>query len=138
LDLIKKGSAADKITALADAKIALKKAQTSLPAKPANTQESAKLVEKITNIQSTFNDVKATLGEDAASLGSDVDNVRLATKTMLEKEMYRLKAQDEINSLNSSTLTEKQKPLFEEAKRLFNNGNYEQALEKILELSNNQ
>ena len=42
----------------------------------------------------------------------------------------------QIQMLENSSLTEKQQELFEEAKMLYNQGKYQEALEKILILTN--
>jgi len=136
LQLLKDGKVKDTEAIVQGVKLALERAQAKLPTKVSSTKESAKLVQKINNVETQLDSVRAALGSDIAGLDAEVNNVKTSTKTIIEKEIYRLTAQGEINDLENSTLTEEQRALFQEAKELFNIGKYQESLEKILELSN--
>ncbi len=138
LELLKNGKIKDTDSVVQGVKLALERAQAKLPSKVSSTKESARLVEKINNVETQLNSVRATLGAEVEGIDAEVNNVKTSTKTMIEKEIYRLTAQNEIHDLENSTLTEEQKVLFEEAKELFNIGKYQESLEKILVLSGNE
>ncbi len=137
LAMIKNGQVKNTSEAVNTIKLALEKAQAKMPARPSSSKESADIVAQINTIQSNLNDTKAVLGADATSIASEVENVKQSTKTIIEREIYRLQVENEMNDLQNATLTADQQKLFDEAKGLYNIGKYAEALEKILELSNN-
>jgi hypothetical protein len=136
LALLKTGKITDTSDIVSGVKLALEKAQAKLPSKISNSKESQNIVTKIASVQTQLDGVRAVIGSDAIGIDSEMNNVKQSTQTMIEKEIYRLKSENEINSLETSTLTEQQTIMFAEAKSLYNIGKYQESLEKILELSN--
>jgi len=137
LAMLKEGKV-DTAEAVQTIKLALEKAQAKMPVRPSSAKESATIVSKITDLQNGLNETRAVLGSDADTIAAGVDNVKQSTKTIIEREIYRLQAEDAIKDLENSTLTEDQLKMLEEAKGLYSVGKYAEALEKIFELSNNK
>lgn len=125
------------LVTIQDTGIALDEAINRLPDRAKSPEESEKIVAKINDIEEKFNNVKATITDiDINDLESKTEDLKEKTRTMIENEMYRLRAEAEIKLIEESYLTEEQRILFEEAKQDFKDGLYLQSLEKLLELTN--
>ena len=117
----------------------------------AQTNQVKKLASAISEFQVNMSEAAKSLAEVKG--GADVEKIVAQTKKLEEnkqkvEEVLATKIETEkfdnalsqlvereIKDLESRTLTEEQKLLFEEAKADFSAGNYSQALEKILILS---
>ena len=114
------------------------------------TNQVKKLAPAISEFQANISEAAESLakikGQDVEKIVAQTKELEenkqkveevLATKIETEKFDNALSqlVEREIKTLESQTLTEEQKLLFEEAKADFSAGNYSQALEKILILS---
>jgi len=117
----------------------------------AQTNQVKKLASAISGFQANMSEAAKSLAKVKG--GADVEKIVAQTKQLEEnkqkvEEVLATKIETEkfddalsqlvereIKTLESQTLTEEQKLLFEEAKADFSAGNYSQALEKILILS---
>jgi len=119
---------------LQDTQTAIEKAAKSLPSKPENPEKTKEIVKKVAEINKKAQEIKQ-------ELGVEIDSSVLTSKT---EEMIKNGIEDtaqelariQIQMLENSSLTEKQQELFQEAKTLYNQGKYQEALEKILILTN--
>ncbi len=119
---------------LQDTQKAIEKAARALPPKPENPEKTKEIVRKVAEINKKAQEIKR-------ELGVEIDSSVLTSKT---EEMIKNGIEDttqelahiQIQMLENSSLTEKQQELFEEAKILYNQGKYQEALEKILILTN--
>ena len=119
---------------LQDTQKAIEKAARALPPKPENPEKTKEIVRKVAEINKKAQEIKR-------ELGVEIDSSVLTSKT---EEMIKNGIEDttqelahiQIQMLENSSLTEKQQELFEEAKMLYNQGKYQEALEKILILTN--
>jgi len=119
---------------LQDTQTAIEKAAKSLPPKPENPEKTKEIVKKVAEINKKAQEIKQ-------ELGVEIDSSVLTSKT---EEMIKNGIEDtaqelariQIQMLENSSLTEKQQELFQEAKTLYNQGKYQEALEKILILTN--
>lgn len=125
----------DKIlTALKDTQEAIEKAAKALPSKPDSPEKTKEIVKKVAEINKKAQEIKK-------ELGVEIDPTTLTSKT---EEMIKNGIEDttqklvevEIRILENSSLNDQQQALFEEAKTLYNEGKYQEALEKILTLTN--
>ena len=119
---------------LQDTQTAIEKAAKALPPKPENPERTKEIVKKVAEINKKAQEIKQ-------ELGVEIDSSVLTSKT---EEMIKNGIEDttqklvhiQIQMLENASLTEKQQELFEEAKMLYNQGKYQEALEKILVLTN--
>ncbi|MCD6410518.1 hypothetical protein J7K92_01070 [bacterium] len=119
---------------LQDTQKAIEKAARALPPKPENPEKTKEIVRKVAEINKKAQEIKR-------ELGVEIDSSVLTSKTeeMIKngiKDTTQELAHIQIQMLENSSLTEKQQELFEEAKMLYNQGKYQEALEKILILTN--
>ena len=120
---------------------------------------------RVENIASAINEFQASVSKAAKSLAKEelkedpetIKEIALEVKKIndLEKvkslgiviegseeldnalaQVYQMYTEREIERLENSTLTEEQEKLLEEAKAEYENGNYSEALEKVLLISN--
>jgi len=123
------------LAAMEDTQEILEKAAKALPSKPTSPEETEEIVKKVAQINQKAKEIKETLGVD-------INPEPLTSKTT---EMIKQGIEDttaklveaEIKILEGSILTEEQQKLFEQAKEDYEKGNYQEALEKILQLTNN-
>ena len=113
----------------------IEKAANLLPLKPKDPKQAKEIVEKVAKITQKSQAINK-------SLGIDINTKSLASKTekMVKNGIKDARAklvEAEIKSLEGRSLTREQEKLFLQAKNDYNKGNFEQALEKILELTNN-
>ncbi|HDJ30391.1 MAG TPA: hypothetical protein ENF31_00260 [bacterium] len=113
----------------------LKKAVETLPKSPDNIQKTKQIVEKVTKINQKAKKLQNNLGiqiketktltsKTAELLKNEIDET---SKKIVERELAELK---------SSSLSEEQKKMLEKAEELYFEGKYQEALIKILELTN--
>lgn len=119
---------------LQDTQEAIEKAAKALPPKPENPEKTKEIVQKVAEINKKAQEIKQ-------ELGVEIDPSTLTSKT---EEMIKNGIEDttqklvsiQMQMLENASLTEKQQELFQEAKDLYNQGKYQEALEKILVLTN--
>jgi len=123
-----------------DAAINIKKAAEALPSQITNPKCAEKIVKKVAAINKRVKEVQKSV--DNIAVASQATKA-LTTKTaaiiqnnIRETQKKLVKAQ--IEMLKTRSLNDNQKKLFNQAEQDYQNGLYGQALEKILELTNNK
>jgi len=119
----------------------LDRAADSISSMPKNPAATAEVVEGVAGIKKQVQ----KLAENKQTAG--VEEIKAKTSVLASKVSEKLKEniQDTtaeyvkslIKMLKTRSLTDEQQELFKKAEADYNNGNYEQALEEILKLTNN-
>jgi hypothetical protein len=115
----------------------IKKAAESLPKQAKDPKKTAKIVEKVASINEKIGKVQKALGKEVAE--KEVKALTTKTTQLLENSITRTQAElvrIQIEMLQKTSLNEKQQKLFQEAQKDYQDGRYQQALEKILKLTN--
>jgi hypothetical protein len=143
LDEVKKIAQEDQdekiLQTIQETSVIIKKAAESLPVESKNAAETEKIVKKVASINKKMREVQETLGTKVGE--EEVKTLTEKTAQLLENSIENTTAklvESLITATERSSLTEAQRELFEEAKIDYQEGRYQEALEKLLELSNNE
>jgi len=115
----------------------LGKATDSLSSLPKDPVETAKVVESLAKINKKVEELDDENTEGIEELKEKASVLTVKTTAVLEgniKDITIELVESSIKSLRTSSLTEEQEELFKEIELDYNNGDYNQAWEKILEL----
>jgi len=117
----------------------LGKAVDSMASMPKDPVETAKMVASLTNINKKEKELADGNTEGVEEIQAKTDVLASKIAEILEeniKDIIAELAELGIKDLETRTLTEEQEEMFKEIKFDYEEGNYEQAWEKILELQN--
>ena len=123
-----------------EAALNIKKAADALPNHINDPKKAEKIVKQVAAINKKVKEVQKSI--DNASIASKATQV-LTTKTATIiqnniRDTQKKLVEAQIEMLKTRSLNENQQKLFNEAQKDYQNGLYEQALEKILQLTNNR
>jgi len=121
----------------------LDKAASAIPSASKDPAETAKIVESVADINKKVGALSANEEnvEEMAELKDKASVLSSKTAEALEENIQNTTKElvkNLINITESQTLSDEQAHLFSQAKADYNNGNYSQALEKILMLTNSK
>jgi len=121
----------------------LDKATSAMPSTSKDPAETAKIVESVASINKKIGELGANEenAEEMAELKDSASILASKTAEALEENIQNTTKElvkNLIDITESQSLTDEQTELFKEAKADYNNENYNQALEKILMLTNSK
>jgi ABC-type Fe3+-citrate transport system substrate-binding protein len=118
----------------------MKKAEKEIDESADNPKESAETAQKVANISKKVKEIEERLGEGAKSLRDSANVLTSKTAEILEQNIQNTNQEiknmvaDEINEYETKTLNNPQLELFNQAKKYYNNNQFELALEKLFEI----